>query len=203
MHVLNKLLRIRINRKRQLQLQKREITLISSNCNGACILHDLGLKFHSPFVNLWIKPKDFLKLLGNLKHYMNAELVFIDEPGVSYPVGILDDVKIYFEHYKSREMAKQKWEIRAKRMDMDNIYVLFSDRDGCTYQDLCDFEALPFKNKAVFTHIPYPELTSAVYIPGWENEESVGLCSEYVSHFSGKKHYDAFDYVTWFNADKS
>ena len=183
-------------------MKPNAITLISSNCNGACILHDLGLKFNSPFVNLWIKPKDYLKLLHDLDHYMACELIFTEEPGVSYPVGMLKDIKIYFQHYKSPEEAKQKWQERSRRMDISNIYVLFSDRDGCTYQDLCEFDALPFENKIVFTHIPYPEIGSAVYIPGWENEECVGLCSNYKSSFKGEKYYDAFDYVTWINAEK-
>lgn len=199
MRILNGFLRTNINCKNRSRLKQSNVTLISSNCNGACILHDLGLKFNSPFVNLWMKPKDYIKLLQNLQHYMGCELSFVQEPDISYPVGMLDDVKIYFQHYESREEARQKWEKRTRRMDFEKLYILFSDRDGCSYQDLCDFEALPFSHKAVFTHIPYPELPSAVYIPGWENEECVGLCSEYVSHFSGRKHYDAFDYVKWIN----
>lgn len=199
MHTFCKILRYQINHNNRRLLRKSEVSLISSNCNGACILHDLGLKFNSPFVNLWMKPKDYIKLLQNLQHYMGCELSFVQEPDISYPVGMLDDVNIYFQHYESREEARQKWENRTRRMDFEKLYVLFSDRDGCSYQDLCDFEALPFSHKAVFTHIPYPELPSAVYIPGWENEECVGLCSEYVSHFSGRKHYDAFDYVKWIN----
>ena len=56
-----------INRKR---LKNHDITLLSNNCNGACILHDLGLKFNSPFVNLWLYPKDFIKYCGNIKYYI-------------------------------------------------------------------------------------------------------------------------------------
>ena len=79
---------------------------------------------------------------------------------------------------------------------------MFTDRDGCTYQDLCAFDALPYKNKVVFTHISYPEIKSSYYIKGWEKEESVGICSEYIKPLSIKKHYDAFDYIDWFNKGK-
>ena len=43
------------------------------------ILHDLGLRFNSPFVNLWISPSDFIKMLGRLNYYMSCELVLKKE----------------------------------------------------------------------------------------------------------------------------
>ena len=61
---------------------------------------------------------------------------------------------------------------------------------------------LPYENKVVFTNKKYPEIKSSVYIPGFEKEKSVGNCFEYISLFSGKKRYDIFDYVTWFNRGK-
>lgn len=69
-------------------------------------------------------------------------------------------------------------------------------------QDLLSFDKLPYENKVVFTKKKYPEIKSSVYIPGFEKEKSVGNCFEYISLFSGKKRYDIFDYVTWFNRGK-
>ena len=45
--------------KQRKRLVNKDICLIASNCNGAMILHDLRLQFKSPFVNLWLRPKDF------------------------------------------------------------------------------------------------------------------------------------------------
>ena len=45
----------------RIRLKNTDVTLIASNCNGCCILHDLGLKFNSPFVNLWVEPSDFIR----------------------------------------------------------------------------------------------------------------------------------------------
>ena len=44
-------------------------TIISSNCNGGIIYHDLGLPFNSPTINLSMDTDDFIKLVSNLKYY--------------------------------------------------------------------------------------------------------------------------------------
>jgi uncharacterized protein (DUF1919 family) len=181
------------------RLKNKNFTLIASNCNGAFILHDLGLEFNSPFVNLWLKPDDFIRYLQNIEYYTGINMKFIKEEGITYPVGMLDDVRIYFQHYKTEEEAESKWLERSKRMNMENLFILFTDRDGCTKENLKDFDALPWKNKTVFTHIPYPDIKSAYYISGFEKEESVGLLYEYRKASVGEKYYDEFDYVSWFN----
>ena len=198
---LNRLLRKAVNWKYQNRLKNRYFSLLSSNCNGVFILHDLGLRFNSPTVNLWITPHDFVRFLQKPQYYLEQSITFVDEPGVRHPVGRLDDIKIWFTHYSSQEQALEKWNERAARLDYENLFILMSDRDGCTYQDLADFDALPYKNKIVFTHVPYPEFRSAYYLKGWEREECVGECYQFVNGYSGKKHYDAFDYVAWFNGE--
>ena len=54
------------------------------------------------------------------------------------------------------------------------------------------------QTKVVFTHKPYPELKSAFYIKGFENEGEVGDLFTF-SGWNGEKYYDQFDYVSWFN----
>ena len=92
--------------KQRKRLVNKDICLIASNCNGAMILHDLRLQFKSPFVNLWLRPKDFIKLLSSLREYMGYDLKFTTEEEIEYPVGLLKDIKIYFQHYKTEEEAK-------------------------------------------------------------------------------------------------
>ena len=58
-----------------------------------------------------------------------------------------------------------------------------------------EFDSLPYKNKIVFTNKPYSDITSSVYIKGFENESCVGVCYEWMNRFSGKRIYDQFDYV--------
>lgn len=198
---LNNGLRMRINYYNRHKLHCRMISLFSSNCNGACILHDLGLPFQSPFVNLWISAPDFVRFLEAPKEYLTCDLEFVpsDKP---YPVARLKDIFVYFEHYESEAEAREQWQRRCARINWEKIFVLMTDRDGCNEDVLKEFDALPYDNKVVFTHIPRPDIASAVYIPGFEDDDQVGVCSEFINSRSGKKYYDAFDYVKWFNEGK-
>lgn len=79
------------------------LTVVSSNCTDFLVCHEIGLWFNSPFVNLWIHPHDFVRLVDDLEGYMDVPLRFVKEDQVKYPVAILKDVRIYFQHYKSEE----------------------------------------------------------------------------------------------------
>lgn len=186
--------------KNRLRLQNRDITLIASDCNGAVILHELGLRFNSPFVNLWIGPSDFVKLCGNLDYYMNCDMGFVQESDIKYPVGVLDDVRVYFQHYKTDQEAKDNWEKRKKRMNMDSVFILFTDRNGCSYDDLKQFDNLDWKNKVVLTHKKYDKIKSSVYVPGYDEADSVGVLVEYRKEFPYTRYLEMFDYVSWFNS---
>ena len=197
-------MRTKINRENRKNLRSKEISLICSNCNGGILLHDLGLRFCSPTVNLWIEPTDFLEFLRHLDSYLTAEVIFDSaaETQYGYPVGVLNGkVKLYFQHYGSREEAKTKWQERAGRVNMDHLFILFTDRDGCTYREIQEFDRLPYEHKVIFTHVPYPEFPSAYYIKGFEKDNSVGDCFAFKSAFSGERYYDDFPYVAWFNGE--
>ncbi len=196
----NHCFRIRINRQNRRRLKNTDITLISSNCNGCLILHDLGLQYNSPFVNMFIEADDYVKLLQNFFHYMSLELSFLPDSDRDYPVAVLGDVLLHCVHYKSEEEVVEKWNKRKQRMDMSHCFVMFTDRDGCSREHLEAFDALPMTNKIVFTHKPYHDIPSSFYIKGFEDEECVGNLNRYTG-WSGKKYYDDFDYVAWFNQE--
>ena len=191
-----------INARNRKRLKNHTFTLFSNNCNGGCICHDLGLEFRSPFINLFITAPDYMKILRAPHDYLGKPLDFLAQHPESYPVAMLGDAKIHFMHYHSDEEAKSAWQRRLKRIDWDNLLVLMSDQDGCTEEIIREFDALPYKHKALFTHIPHPEIASAVYIPGFEERDSVGNCDAFISKGSGRKYFDAFDYVAWFNSAK-
>jgi uncharacterized protein (DUF1919 family) len=174
--------------------------LIASNCNGCLILHDLGLRFNSPFVNMFIEAHDYIRLLSDLDEYLSKPLTFEANKDVTYPIAFLGDVKLHCVHYKSEAEVVEKWNSRIKRIDMSNCFVMFTERDGCDYELLEEFDRLPYKNKVVFTHKPYDNIKSAFYIRGYENDGCVGNMFHYQG-WNGKKHYDKFDYVRWFNQE--
>lgn len=191
-----------INIVNRLRLKNKTFTLFSSNCNGCCICHDLGLQFRSPFVNLCLSAEDYIKFLRDPKKYLDSPLVFLVDTDKAYPLGMIRDITLHFMHYATAQEAESAWNRRKQRINWDNLFVLMSDRDGCTQELLEEFDKLPYPNKAVFTHTPMPHIRSAVYIPGFEKDGEVGNCDAFVNRCSGRKYFDAFDYVTWFNEGK-
>ncbi|MDD0824950.1 DUF1919 domain-containing protein [Mannheimia sp. AT1] len=195
----NQIVRNIMNRARRKKLQNTHFSVLSHNCTGGFMLHDLGLQFRSPFVNLYLSPEDFIRYLKNIEHYRQQSLEFINEK--DYPVAKLDDLTLYFMHYHSEQEAEQKWHERTARIDMNNLFVIMTERDGCTYQDMQEFDALPFPNKVLFTHRTYPDIKSSFMIKGFENQTDVGDLYEYTG-FNGERYYDQFDFVSWFNQTK-
>lgn len=61
-----KILRGRIDKKNRSLLKNRDITIISANCVGGVIYHDLGLAFNSPTINLFFNVNINLGLLENV-----------------------------------------------------------------------------------------------------------------------------------------
>lgn len=187
------------NAKKREMLKNKNITLISCNCVGCCMLNDLGLRYNSPFVNLYLEASDFIKYLKSPQYYNSQNLNFIKTE--RYPVAFLADIKIYFVHYKNEEEAKESWERRIQRMDFTNPFVIFSDREGCTHEMLKEFDSLPYKNKVVFTHLPNKDIKTSFYVKGFEDDECVGNLIRWKPKSKGKRYYDDFDYVAWFNGN--
>lgn len=100
-------------RKRRNSLKNTNFSLLSSNCMGGFIMHLLGLRFLSPFVNIRVDSNEFVRFVLDYKYYLSRELNFItsSEP---YPVAKLDDITLYFVHYSSKEEAEIKWNERKK-----------------------------------------------------------------------------------------
>ena len=87
-----------INKKKH--LKNKDFTIISSNCVGGIIYHDLGLPFLTPTVNLSFDMNDFVKFVSNLKYYIDKDLIKLDT-NKEYPIGVIEDIKINFIHYKT------------------------------------------------------------------------------------------------------
>lgn len=117
------------------QVHAQNFTIISQNCIGGVFYHDIGMQFLSPTINLYMKACDFSRFVLNLKTYIDMELEmhWLEK----YPVGVLGDITIYFQHYTSCSEAKAIWEKRKARINWDKILVLSTDHEGFnkeTYQ---------------------------------------------------------------------
>lgn len=199
MVTINGFFRKFINKYNRLRLSNNTFTLLSNNCNGCLICKDMNIRYNSPFVNLYLTPTDFIKYIKNIDHYNNLKLTFINVETKDYPVGVLGDIELNFVHYQNEQEAKEKWNERKTRINLDNLFILMTERDGCTMDDLIEFDNLSYKNKVVFTKLPYKNIKSSYYIKGFEKDKEVGLLFKFKNRYTGKKYYDDFDYVSWFN----
>lgn len=177
-------------------LQNTNFSIISNNCWGGYVYQEQNLPYQSPFVGLFLYAKDYYKLVSHFRYYMTKELTFREEleyfaPGdYYYPIGQLGDLEIHFLHYKTKEEAFEKWNRRKERLNYDNLYFKFDNRDGADADLLKKIDQLPYQNKIIFVNRPEPDLESSVYIPGQEASDAIFLMPN-VS--------DYFDVISWLN----
>lgn len=181
------------------KLKNTTPTIISSNCNGEYWYYDMKLKFLSPTINLSFDMNDYVKMLENIHWYMEQPILPYEDNRFEFPTGMLGDIEIRFNHYKTFDEAVAKWEERKQRINWDNLFVLGIDGDNCSYETMRRFDMLPYENKVIFTHIPYPEIKSSYYIPGFEREEGVGVLLYFKKQFLVRRYLDDFDYVAFLN----
>ena len=193
-----------VNPHNRRRLRNCTASILCNNCVGAVMAHDLGLQLRSPFVNLWLYPKDYIRFCENMGHYLNTPLKFtppvkINGEEIKYPIGKLDDITIYFMHYATEEEARRCWEKRKARIDTTNIYGILVERDGCTKEDLIRFSKLPFPT-ASLVHKPMPEVCNSQYISGFEGQGEVGDTILFKqNHYFGHRYFDDFDFVNFLN----
>ena len=199
------LLRKNFDKKNKLKLKNKDFTLLCNNCTGGVIYNSLGLKFNSPTINEYMSAKDFIKFLNNLDYYLSLNPIYLSDD-VKYPVAQLGDLTIYCVHYKTFNEFYEKWNERKKRVNKDNLFIIMTERDGCEYVDIVEFDKLPYENKVIFVHKEMPEISSSYYIPNTK-EIVDGIVvtkplTNYIGMFSGKRYIDLFDYVNFFNSRK-
>lgn len=197
LHILQE----RINKKNRKRLISRadDRTIIANNCIGGFISHYLNLRFCSPTVNLYIHPSDYIKMLQDFdKYFDSAAPITQVETDKPFPVGDIYGCKIWFMHYADFDSAVQKWRERCKRINKNSLYIMMTDRDGCTIEDMKAFDALPYKNKVIFTCKEHPDIASAFCVGGYEGKPSVGQMQESMN-ITGKRYIDQFDYVSFLN----
>ncbi len=173
---------------RRKKLRHADFSIISNNCWGGFIYQMFGLEYTSPTIGLFIMEKDYVRFLGDLKHYLSLPLEFIDiteskyydaltnsgAENISYPIARLDDVEVFFMHYKSREEAEEKWNRRKNRINYDRLFVKMSQRTDCDDETVKNFSELCYENKICFTQsdYPYKDCTTVKELKGLVGDET-------------------------------
>lgn len=116
----------------RLRLAATGFSIVSQNCIGGCMYHDLGLPFSSPTVNLVIPGEGFVRLVEDLPHYLSIEAVpagWCEEDEKRFPLLRVDDVIVHAMHYASGEEAAAAWNRRRKRVNLGDVRVIACDWD--------------------------------------------------------------------------
>lgn len=185
------------------RLKNTNFTIISNNCVGGIIYHNLGERFNSPTINLFINDGDFLALVENLSEYLGQPLTEARDTGVDYPVGELSyggrTVKIHFQHYRSFEEASEKWNERCTRINPSNIFIIHTAKKMSRGM-IERFLSLPYKNKLIITGESYEGSADVVTHSIFNREDyKNGDILEYKSWLSCKRHLDDVDYIGFLN----
>ncbi len=185
------------------RLKNKNFTILAPTCIAGVMYHELGQKFLSPTINLWMYDKDFLKFVHNLKDYLSYDLRFVD--GIDdTPTAYLNDILIHFNHYHSNEEAKQKWDERKQRVNYDNLFIIMADQpDGgmITHEDMLSLKNVPCKGKVVLSVKEYDDIDYIVHLPKDPEKDCVNMYmfdkSPILKRFRWEREWD---YVSWLNS---
>lgn len=195
------------NRIEQARLKNRNFSILSQNCVGCVMLHDLGQPFNSPTVNLYMRSLDYIVFLENPEVFIGKKLTFV-ESDMSYPKGVLyyiDNnekkyISLYFPHDDNIDKIQNDWLRRSKRMNYNNLFVIATDRDGFTDEILDRFSKLPYEHKILLSSKEYPEYPFVQYYNQYSNMNQVTSMVDIVNIFGKREYGQGWDYVKWLNS---
>ena len=141
------------------------ISIFANNCSGWKMYQDLKLPYESPTIALQIMPEEFTKFCQNIDYYMAQDVKEYKDfseyhktilwrmfgYNVECPYGLCGDICIVFQHEKSFEEAKAKWNRRKARVGENRAFLFCLDYDQ--YQrEAQEFHDAYIPNSYVFTN---------------------------------------------------
>lgn len=195
------------------RLRKRNLnknpTIVTNNCIGGIIYHNLGLQFQSPTINLFIPTEDYVEFVKHFKYYSTCDMEEVKLPNIDYPVGKLvsndnnyKPILIHFQHDKSFLTAKAKWKERYERVNWNNIFYILEFYHSKYDKTLVkEFDNLQLENKIILSHKKFGDLKNQFVLSCYKNDKPVAKVLQYKG-ISGKRYLDEFDYVKFLNPVK-
>ncbi len=180
------------------RLQRSRLSIVSMNCFGGFLSHTLGLPFRSPFVNMFLDEKNFLRLLQNFQALMEKNLLLKETKWQTdlkfyYPVVTLGDVVINMNHYRDFDEAVAKWNERKTRINRYNLFVTMYTADE---KILRAFDELPYGKKVCF--VPFKSDVDSAWQINSESQRGIELWGFINAFAQGKQFfYDPFDMLLY------
>lgn len=144
---------------RYISVKNKNVSIVSDDCWGSLLYNSLGLKFNSPFILAFIEHNSYLKLINNLKYYLdfslevpesskdNLEYNYKNEQKGFYKGYLDNEIEICFSHNNLLQDIKSNWGRRLERFNFDNYIIKM-----CIYnnKEAYQFEEVKAKNKIGF-----------------------------------------------------
>ena len=202
---------IRFLRKIYSLLQNRKLSnkspsIICNNCTGGIVYSSLNLKFYSPTINLHISDDDFPYFVNNLSHYLKSDVYEI-KCNKKWPVGFIEynnrKVFIDFMHYDSFEIAKNKWEERKKRVDLNNVFIIWMINRDLNDIKIMDYLNITYKRKMLITYMDV-DIDGAYKLDIFNKKDYRNGEVFWFKHwFSLRRHINDIDFVKFLNQQNS
>lgn len=137
--------------KRRIGLHCTDFTIISNNCTGGYVYQYFGLPYKTPTEGLYFTTRDYIKLIERPEYYFRQNVLLIAPQkstlaqkgkDIHYPVGLLDDIEIYFMHYPDPQEAINKWRRRVSRMNFSKLFFLLTETELSTEDDIKQFSSI-------------------------------------------------------------
>ena len=125
---------------------------------GGYVYHRLSLPFSSPLINIFWEKEEFAKFMQDPIFYLNSELTMVRESNLRAgipPLGQLGredkTVQLILNHNINFAEAKEQWDRRKKRININNLFIKFSFESSDEQREkyLKAFENIPY-NKVLF-----------------------------------------------------
>ena len=123
---------------RRIGLDCNDFTIISNNCTGGYVYQYFGISYKTPTEGIYFITSDYIKILERPEYYFKHNVKLIDPKestlaragqNITYPVGVIDDVEVYFMHYPNPQEAVEKWKRRASRMNFNKLFFLLTETE--------------------------------------------------------------------------
>ena len=181
-------------------------TIISRNCVGGILYHDLGLEFLSPTINMTMPAEDFILLCQHLPAFLAVKMEEVAEHDRPYPVGRLvtehGAVTLFLVHYDTFETAAEAWEQRKRRVDLNNIRIIFHTGPSASPDLVEQFEQLPYAHKVLLSSgIDVKNHPECHNLPCYAAGHTRSI-ERYPSPHSIRRCQDAYDWVSFLNGDR-
>lgn len=167
-----------------LELKNKDVSIISNNCIGGMIYHELGMEFMSPTINIRCSGRDYLEFLKKYEFYLGQDMKVFRQAfeypynpanmgrEQFYPKGIIDNKLVWwFVHSDNAETSVNEWNVRRKRVNLNNIVaimLIMSDEEAY------EFDKLNIERK-IGIYYKDLQLDSVIYCKEWDNNPQLWL----------------------------